>query len=81
MKSFEVIVNAERFVLKPSDTEQFTYSLFNHATCHIIKKNSFGIWQSIEHRFGTDKIPLEEIGIAIDKFYSQVKQETAILHS
>ncbi len=71
MDSFEVIVNAERFTIKPNDTEDFTYSVFNHATCHIIKKNNFGIWQTVKHRFGKEQLPIDEIGEAVDRYNSQ----------
>ena len=45
------------------------FSVFNHATCYIIKKLNNGGWRAIEHRFGADGLPVKEIGEAIDNFY------------
>jgi hypothetical protein len=63
----EIIINEEAFRVIRSDSDNNTFSVFNYATYHIIKKNNFGIWKTVEHRFGTDSLPLDEIGEAIDK--------------
>ncbi len=65
----EIIINKEAFRIIRSDSDINTFSVFNYATYHIIKKNNFGIWKTVEHRFGTDSLPLDEIGEAIDKHY------------
>lgn len=69
MDSFEIIIKEETFRIIRSGPENDIFSVFNHATCHIIKKNSFGIWKSVEHRFGTDSLPIDEVGEAIEKHY------------
>lgn len=71
MESFEIIIKEETFRIIRNIPDKYTFSVFNHATCHIIKKNDFGIWKAVEHRFGADSLPLDEIGEAIEKYYKQ----------
>jgi len=72
MESFEAIVKGESFkIIRTAEGSQ-TFSVFNYTTCHIIKKIEFGIWVEVEHRFGTDLFPLEEIGEAIDRHYNNL---------
>jgi hypothetical protein len=66
----EIIIKEEAFRVIRSSSDNNTFSVFNYATYHIIKKNNFGIWKTVEHRFGTDSLPLDEIGEAIDKHYT-----------
>jgi hypothetical protein len=69
MDTFEVIIKDEGYRISRNSTDNSSFSVFNYATCHIIKKNDFGIWKEVEHRFGTDSLPIDEIGEAIDKYY------------
>jgi hypothetical protein len=69
MESIEILIKDETFRIIRNSDDNNTFSVFNYATCHIIKKNDFGIWKAVEHRFGTDTLPLDEIGDAIDKHY------------
>jgi len=71
MDSFEVIIKEQKFRAIHNKTDNFTFSVFNHSTCHVIKKNNFGIWKGVEHRFGADNLPLDEIGEAIEKHYKE----------
>jgi len=73
MDSFEVIIKEETYKIIRTTTDDYTFSVFNYATCHIIRKNDFGIWKEVEHRFGADSLPLEDIGDAIEKHYSQLQ--------
>jgi hypothetical protein len=70
MESIEIIVKSQTYkVIRNPDNAEF-FNVFNYATYFIIKKNSFGIWEKVEHRFGADDLPIDEIGDAIDKHYS-----------
>jgi hypothetical protein len=66
MESFEVKVKEENYKIVRFSAFESVFSVFNYATCHIIKKNENGRWVSIEHRFGKEHIPLHEIGRVID---------------
>ncbi len=77
MDSIEIIINKETFRIIRDNSDNHTFSVFNYATCHIIKKNTFGIWKTVEHRFGTDSLPLDEIGEAIDKHYTSLQVSEA----
>lgn len=70
MESFEIIINNENFKIIRNKPEGKTFSVFNYATCHIIKKNDLGEWKTVEHRFGADNLPLNDIGDAIDRHYN-----------
>ena len=70
MKTIEVTVKEQTFRITRNSTDNFTFSVFNYATCHIITKNDFGIWKRVQHLFGTEIIPLDEIGDIIDKQYT-----------
>ena len=50
----------------------YHFSVFNHTTCHTIKKTESGVWVAVEHRFGRDNLPLVEIGNAIDAHYHEM---------
>jgi hypothetical protein len=73
----EIIIKEEAFRVIRNNSDNNTFSVFNYATYHIIRKNNFGIWKTIEHRFGTDSLPLDEIGEAIDKHYISSDVSTA----
>jgi hypothetical protein len=78
MESFEVIVNAETYRIICNNPDNCTFSVFNYATCHVIKRNEAGIWNAVEHRFGTDNLPLKEIGKAIDKYHKLLTRKEGI---
>jgi hypothetical protein len=71
MEAIELEIKGESYRIIRNSQDSYAFSVFNYATCHIIKKNDFGIWKAIEHRFGTDNLPIDEIGEAIDKHYTQ----------
>ena len=77
MESFEIMVNQETYKITRSRSDQNDdfFSVFNYAMCHIIKRNADGKWEKIEHRFGSEHLPLTEIGEAIDKYYNLQPQE------
>ncbi|TWJ04501.1 hypothetical protein JN11_00210 [Mucilaginibacter frigoritolerans] len=72
MESFEVIIKKEMFKIIRSYEDSQAFNVFNHTTFHTIKRNDFGIWVEVEHRFGTERFPLDEIGDAIDQHYDGV---------
>ena len=69
MKAIEIIIKDQAFRIIPNSTDNYTFSVFNYATCHIITKNDFGMWKRVKHLFGTEVIPIDEIGEIIDKQY------------
>jgi hypothetical protein len=73
MESFEIIINDEIYVIVHNGPEMYTFTVFNYATCHVMKKCDSGKWEAIEHRFGIDYLPLNELGEAIDQHYIQQK--------
>ena len=70
MESFEVNVNNVSFRIISNCGEYPSFSVFNHATCHVIMKNDYGEWVAIQHRFGADNLPLFDIGEAIENYYA-----------
>jgi hypothetical protein len=66
MESFEVLVKQENYKIVRFNAFEQVFSVFNYATCHVIKKNENGKWITVEHRFGKEHIPLHEIGCVID---------------
>jgi len=66
MSAIEVIVRDQTFRIIRNSADSFTFSVFNYATCHIIAKNDIGIWKRVQHLFGTEIIPIDEIGKIID---------------
>jgi hypothetical protein len=72
MESFEIKVKAEIYVIVHDNIDHCSYTVFNHKTCHIIKKDNNGTWNEVEHRFGAAFLPLAEIGAAIDGHCEQV---------
>lgn len=66
MSAIEVNVRDQTFRIIRNSADSFTFSVFNYATCHIITKNDFGIWKRVQHLFGTEIIPIDEIGDIID---------------
>jgi len=71
MEIFEVNIKNESFKISRNDSGN-SFSVFNHSTFHVIKKNDFGVWRAIEHRFGRENIPVDEIGDAIDNYFSRL---------
>ncbi|WP_428328945.1 hypothetical protein [Mucilaginibacter sp.] len=74
MKTIEIKIKNETFKVIPTEGDGFIFSVFNHTTFHIIKKNDFGIWTTVEHRFGAETLPIDEIGEAIDNYYTSRPQ-------
>jgi hypothetical protein len=72
MESFEIIGNQEKYKIVRFTAFETVFSVFNYSTCHIIKKNETGKWIAIEHRFGREHIPLNEIGQVIDSRFELV---------
>jgi len=70
MSAIEVIIKDQTYRIICNDADNYTFSVFNYATCHIIAKNHFGIWKRVRHLFGTEIIPIDEIGDLIDKEYT-----------
>jgi len=70
MRAIEVIIKDQTYRIIRNDADNDTFSVFNYATCHIIAKNNFGIWKRVQHLFGTEIIPIDEIGDIIDKEYT-----------
>jgi hypothetical protein len=70
MSAIEVIIKEQTYRIIRNDADNYTFSVFNYATCHIITKNDFGIWKRVQHLFGTEIIPIDEIGDIIDKEYT-----------
>jgi len=75
MDSFEVTVSEETFKVVRNNPDNYTFGVFNYSTFHIIKKNYWGTWELVEHRFGTTSIPLNEIGKAIDEYYNTTNKD------
>jgi hypothetical protein len=74
MEYFEIKIEDETYKIIPNNSYNHTFSVFNYATCHTIERDSSGLWKDIEHRFGSETIPLKELGEAIDKRYSPQRQ-------
>jgi hypothetical protein len=68
-EAFEVIVKNNSYKVIRDSNHNELFNVFNHAVYYIIKKNGFGIWEKVEHRFGPDEFPLDDIGDQIDKYY------------
>lgn len=81
MENFDITINEESFKISQNDSDNQNFSVFNHTTCHIIHKNNSGKWEAVKHRFGTDTLPLQEIGEAIDKYYKQNDQEKKLIQA
>jgi len=71
MESFEVIIKNETYRIIRDSPGNCIFSVFNYATCHIIQRNDFGIWKKVEHRFGADNLPIDDIGEAIENHYRE----------
>ncbi|CAN5128444.1 hypothetical protein BH09BAC6_BH09BAC6_10950 [soil metagenome] len=81
METFEIIINQESFKISRKNTDNQVFNIFNHTTCHIIKKNRSGKWEKVVHRFGSDILPLKEIGEAIDRYYTQNEQHENLIQA
>lgn len=66
MESFELNINSENYKIRRDKYLNSKFNVFNHTTFHVIRKNEYGQWQSVEHRFGKEHLPIMEIGAAID---------------
>jgi hypothetical protein len=77
MESFEIIIKKETYKITRSSSENIDdfFNVFNYTMCHIIKRNAYGKWEKVKHRFGSEYLPLKEIGEAIDKYYNLQPQE------
>lgn len=70
MKAIELVIKDETYRVVRNTADNYTFSVFNHATCHIIARNNFGLWEEVRHLFGAEVIPVEEIGHIIDQRYT-----------
>ena len=77
MEAFEVTVKKQSYRIIRDSYNDGTFNVFNHNTCHIIRKNSWEVWERVEHRFGTEDLPVSEIGDAIDKHYNFLAMKAA----
>ena len=77
MESFEIIVKKQSYKIIRDNSQENTFNVFNHSTRHVVKRNNFGIWESVEHRFGAESLPIDEIGDAIDDYYYRKAKEAA----
>ena len=69
METFEIMVNDQAYKVIRDDDQRELFSVFNHSTFHIIKKNDFGGWETVEHRFGWHGLQITGAGNEIDKYY------------
>jgi hypothetical protein len=76
MEAFEIIVKKQSYKVIRNSNHPELFNVFNHAIYYIIKKNSFGIWEKVDHRFGPDDFPVDEIGDQIDKYYEYLAAAT-----
>jgi hypothetical protein len=68
MDAFEIIVEDQQYKVIPA-TRSGSFNVFNHATFFIIRKNDLSSWEKVEHRFGSDGLPISLVGDAIDSYY------------
>lgn len=68
MESFEVTVRQESYKIIHDSSNSKLFSVFNHATFHIIEKSNSGKWTTVKHRFGKEMLPVSEIGAAIEMY-------------
>lgn len=72
METFEIIVKDKSYkVIRDSD-DSALFSVFNHATFYVIKKNEHCYWEKVEHRFGWDNLPISDVGRQIDLYYDYI---------
>lgn len=69
MEAFEIIVKNNSYKVIRDAYHSELFNVFNHSIYCIIKKNSFGAWEKVEHRFGGGDFPIELIGNQIDQYY------------
>jgi hypothetical protein len=78
MEAFEIIVKKQSYkVIRNSDHLEL-FNVFNHAIYYIIKKNTFGVWEKVDHRFGPDDFAIDEVGDQIDKYYDYLAQDSTV---
>jgi hypothetical protein len=65
MESFEIIVKKQSYKVIRDVNDLELFNVFNHASRYIVKKNSFGIWEQVEHRFGAEGLSIDDVGDAI----------------
>ena len=69
METFEIIGKDQAYKVIRDGQQRDLFSVFNYTTFYIIKKNDFGGWETVEHRFGWHGLPVTEAGNEIDKYY------------
>ena len=69
METFEIIVKDQAYKVIRDEHQGELFSVFNHTTFYIIKKNDFGGWEIVEHRFGWHGLQITGAGNEIDKYY------------
>lgn len=77
MEAFEVTVKKQSYKIIRDSYNDGTFNVFNHNTCHIIRKNNWEVWECVEHRFGAGDLPVSEIGDAIDNHYNFLAYKSA----
>lgn len=78
MEAFEVIVNNRNYKVIRDSNKFDLFNVFNHAIYYIIKKTEFGAWEKVEHRFGPDEFPIEDVGDQIDRYYDYLAYGNAV---
>jgi hypothetical protein len=81
MEAFEILVKKQSYKVIRDSHHHELFNVFNHAIYYIVKKNRFGIWEKIEHRFGPDEFPIDEIGEQIDQYYDYLAYGSALSSS
>ena len=69
MEAFEIIVKNNSYKVIRDALHNELFNVFNHSIYYIIKKNDFGVWEKVEHRFGGGDFPIDLIGDQIDQYY------------
>lgn len=78
MKAIDIIIKDQAYRIIRNNADNCYFSVFNHTTCHIIAKNDFGIWKRVQHIFGVEIIPIEEIGGVIDSEYTPWPEDETV---
>ena len=80
METFEVIVKDQPYKVIRDNTNFELFNVFNHAIYYIIKKNNFGVWEKVEHRFGPGEFPVDAVGDQIDRYYDYLAYGSIVKH-
>jgi len=69
METFEIVVKDQAYKVIRDDHHRELFSVFNHTTFFVIKRNDFGGRETVEHRFGWHGLQITGAGNEIDKYY------------